>query len=284
MAGSSLLAAGADLTGNRRLRRACRLVAAANLAASSYFLVHDLGRPDRFLNMLRVVKPTSPMSIGSWILTAYGPAVGLAAASEATGVLPGAARAAGLTAAALAPAVASYTAVLVADTAVPAWHDAHRQLPFLFVGSAGASAGGMAMAIVAPTDAGPARRLAVLGASLDLAAGACMERSMGLVAEPYREGTAGRFNRWAGVLTLAGAVGAATLGRRSRLGAVVSGAVLVVGSACTRFAVFHAGAQSAADPRFTVVPQRSRADARRGSEPEPPAKGPPASSLAPLPG
>ena len=275
MAGSSLLAGGADLTGNRRLRRACRLAAAANLAASTFFLVHDLGRPERFLNMLRVVKPTSPMSIGSWILAAYAPAAGLAAASEVTGLLPGAGRTAGLAAAALAPAVASYTAVLLADTAVPSWHDAGRQLPFVFVGSAGAAAGGMAMLVAPPSDTGPARRLAVLGASLDLAAGARMERSLGLAAEPYHEGRAGRFNRWARLLTVAGAVGAATLGWRSRLGSMVSGAALVAGSACTRFAVFHAGAQSAADPRLTLIPQRARADARRTQELQPPTNGSP---------
>jgi DMSO reductase anchor subunit len=263
MAGSSLLAAGADLTGNRRLRRAGRLAAAANLAASTYFLVHDLGRPERFYNMLRVVKPTSPMSVGSWLLAAYGPPVGAAAASEVTGLLPGAGRVAGLAAAAVAPAVASYTAVLTADTAVPAWHDAYPQLPFLFVGSASAASSGLAMALVPPADAGPARRLAVLGAGLDLAAGARVERAPGLSAEPYHQGTAGRLNRLARVLTAAGGLGAALVARRSRLGAVASGAALVAGSACTRFAVFHAGLQSADDPRYTVLPQRERVDAGR---------------------
>ena len=43
----------------------------------------------------------------------------------------------------LGPAVASYTGVLIADTAVPAWHDAHRELPFLFVGSAASAAAGL---------------------------------------------------------------------------------------------------------------------------------------------
>ncbi|MDP8988415.1 MAG: polysulfide reductase NrfD, partial [Actinomycetota bacterium] len=150
MAGSSLLAAGADLTANRRLRRASRLAAAANLAASTGFLVHDLGRPERFYNMLRMVRPTSPMSVGSWLLAAYGPPAALAAASEVTGVWPRTGRTAGLAAAALAPAVASYTAVLASDTAVPSWHDAYPHLPFVFVGSAGAASGGLAMALVAP--------------------------------------------------------------------------------------------------------------------------------------
>ncbi len=267
MAGSSLLAAGADLSGNRLLRRAGRLAAATNLGASTFFLVHDLGRPERFLNMLRVVKPTSPMSVGSWLLAFYGPPVGLAAASEITGFLPGVGRAAGLAAAAMAPAVASYTAVLAADTAVPAWHDAYRHLPFVFVASAGAAAGGLAMAVVPLADARPARRLAVFGAVLDLAAGEHMRRTLGLTAEPYHQGRAGRFDRWARVLTASGALGAASLGRRSRLVSIASGIALVAGSACTRFAVLHAGVQSAADPRFTVVPQRERLAPRRRDEP-----------------
>ncbi|HWC11801.1 MAG TPA: NrfD/PsrC family molybdoenzyme membrane anchor subunit [Acidimicrobiales bacterium] len=258
MAGSSLLAAGADLTGNRALRRAARLAAAAHLGASTYFLIHDLGRRGRFLNMLRVFKPTSPMSLGTWLLAAYGPAAGLAAASEVSGRVPAVGRAAGLTAGALAPAVASYTAVLIADTAVPAWHDAYRQLPFVFSGSAAAAAGGLAITLVRPDAAGPARRLAAIGAAVDLAATAWMERSGALSGEPYRSGRPGRLGRWARWLTAGGAAAGAVLGRRSRMAALASGAVLVAGSACTRFAVYEAGVHSARDPKYTIVPQRAR--------------------------
>jgi hypothetical protein len=81
-AGSAVLAAGADLTGRLALRRASRVSALASLAASTYFLIADLGRPERFHHMLRVAKPTSPMSVGTWILAAYGPGVGVAAAAE----------------------------------------------------------------------------------------------------------------------------------------------------------------------------------------------------------
>ena len=263
MAGASLLAAGADLTGNRTLRRAARLAAAANLGASTYFLVHDLGRRDRFLNMLRVFKPTSPMSVGTWLLAAYGPAAGAAAASELTGRLPGVGRAAGLTAAALAPAVASYTAVLLADTAVPSWHDAYPSLPFVFTGSAAAAAGGLAMALVPPRAAEPARRLAVVGAGIELAAAGWIERNVGLWAEPYRAGRAGQLGRFARTLTAGGAVAGAVLGRRSRVAALASGAALVAGSVYSRFAVHEAGLESARDPKYTVVPQRERVDAGR---------------------
>jgi formate-dependent nitrite reductase membrane component NrfD len=173
-AGGALLGAGADLTGRPVLRRRSRVAAFGALGLGTVFLIKDLGRPERFLNMLRVFKPTSPMSVGTWILTAYGPAIGTAAASELQPAwlrrsLPGRlldalARPAGLSAAALAPAVASYTAVLLSQTAVPVWHEAHEELPFIFTGSAAASAGGLGMIVAPVAEAGPARRLALYGA------------------------------------------------------------------------------------------------------------------------
>ncbi|MCU1674848.1 MAG: nrfD, partial [Frankiales bacterium] len=173
------------------------------------------------------------------------------------------ARPAGLAAAAFAPAVASYTAVLLTDTATPSWHSAHRELPFVFVGSACAAAGGLGM-LAAPLDeSGPAQRLAVGGAVLELAMEHKMERSMGMTAEPLHQGTAGRLMRASKGLTAFGALTAALLGRRSRVAAAVSGAALMAGSACTRFGVFEAGQESARDPKYTVVPQRERLNARK---------------------
>ena len=60
-------------------------------------------------------------------------------------------------------------------------------------------------------------------------------------------------------LTIGGALGAVILGRHPRA-ARVSGAALLAGAACTRFAIFEAGQESARDPRYTVVPQRQRLD------------------------
>ncbi|MGH3364993.1 MAG: hypothetical protein ACRDOW_09700, partial [Nocardioidaceae bacterium] len=82
---------------------------------------------------------------------------------------------------------------------------------------------------------------------------------MGITAEPLHKGRAGRLMKAAKVLTAAGAAGA-LLGGRSRAAAVVSGAALMAGSACTRFGVFEAGQESARDPKYTVVPQRERVD------------------------
>jgi len=277
--GSSLLGAGADLTGRLRLRRTARITALAGITASFAALVHDLGRPERFLHMLRVAKPTSPMSVGTWILTVYGPMAGLAGAAELRPLLPAmlrdgtvgrllgvAARPAGLAAAATAPAVAAYTAVLLSDTATPTWHDAGHHLPFVFVGSASAAAGGMGMLAAPLRESGPARRLAVGGAVLELAVVRQMEAAMGLTAEPLHTGRAGRLMRASKALTAVGAV-AAAVGRRSRTLTALSGAALLAGSACTRFGVFEAGQVSARDPKYTVVPQRERVEARRTAVP-----------------
>ncbi len=270
--GSSLLAAGADLTRRRSLRRASRLTALGAVTFSFAALVHDLGRPARFHHMLRVAKVTSPMSVGTWILSVYGPMAGLAAATELGKVLPRRlrrlvgppasplGRSAGVAAAALAPALASYTAVLLADTATPTWHEAHRQLPFVFVGSAAAAAGGMGMVTAPLAESAPARAMAIGGAAVDLVISRRMEKAMGVTAEPMHAGRAGSYLKAARALTAFGAVLAAVAGRRRRLGAAAAGASLVAGSVCTRFGIFHAGQQSADDPRYVVVPQRARVD------------------------
>ncbi len=90
--GSSLLAAGSDLTGRLGLRRTARVTALAAIGISFGALVHDLGRPARFHHLLRVAKVTSPMSVGTWILSVYGPLVRLAAVSEMAEHLPPALR------------------------------------------------------------------------------------------------------------------------------------------------------------------------------------------------
>jgi formate-dependent nitrite reductase membrane component NrfD len=257
-AGSSLLALAARATGNDALARRCSLIAAGAVGLSPPLLIADLGRPQRFANMLRVFKVTSPMSVGSWVLSATGGATTLAAACELMGVLPRVRRSAEVAAALLAPALGTYTAVLVADTSVPVWHEARRELPFVFAAGAAASAGAAAMLATAPRDAGPARRLAVAGAGLALATTSAMERRLGSLADPYRQGSAGRLaTATKAGHALGGALVAAGGTRRGR--AARAGAMLVLaGSLCERLAVLQAGRQSAEDPRFTVESQRAR--------------------------
>ncbi len=269
-AGSSLLAAGAELTGRPSLRRTGRVGAVVAVTGSLIALVHDLGRPARFVNMLRVAKRTSPMSVGTWILALYGPFAGLAAATEFRHLVPRrfgriaavldlVDRPIGVIAALTAPPVASYTAVLLAGTATPTWHESRRQLPFVFVGSAAAAAGGLGMIGARVAEAGPARRLAVAGVGLELAAAHRMETRIGIAAEPLRTGKGGHLMKAARLLTTLGGVGALLSGR-SRTLSVLSGAALMAGSACTRFGIFEAGQESARDPKYTVLPQRERVE------------------------
>jgi formate-dependent nitrite reductase membrane component NrfD len=263
---SSVLAAGAELTGRPVLARAGKVTALVGIGGSTAALIHDLGRPDRFHHMLRVFKPTSPMSVGSWILATYGPLAGIAAATAVTGWFPRIGKLATAGAALAGPAVATYTGVLIADTAVPAWHGAHELLPFTFAGSAAAAAGGLGMIAAPVAEAGPARRVALLGSALETATSLVSERRMGMVGEAYRSGKAGKLMTAARILTIGGALGGALLARRSRSAAVLSGLALLAGSAATRFGIFEAGVASAEDPKYTVVPQRERMAARSASE------------------
>lgn len=106
------------------------------------------------------------------------------------------------------------------------------------------------------------------GAAVELLATQLMERRLGELAEPYEEGRAGRYAKAAKGLS---AVGTAVMGfaGRRRAGAVGGASLLLAGSVCERLAVFHAGYQSAADPRYTVEPQRRRLAQARAASPEP---------------
>lgn len=269
--GSGLLAFGAQLTGRKLLCRNARLGAVGAVAIGAAALVRDLGRPDRFYNMLRTIKLTSPMSLGSWILTAYSSGMGVAAASEVdrlTGgrlplgplhrVLATVEPVAGIAGAVFGAPLAVYTAVLLSDTATPTWNAAHRDLPFVFVSSASLAAGGLAMVTTPTRETGPARAFAVLGVAGELAATRYMESRMDPVTvEPLHRGRPGTLMRVSEGLAVAGGLGALLLGR-NRVAAAVSGTALLAASVCTRFGIFQAGLESAKDPRYTVVPQRNR--------------------------
>ncbi len=260
MAGASAgLACLSGLQGNRHLERRAWAIAVGAGAVSPVLLISDLGRPSRFLNMLRVAKLTSPMSLGTWFLQAFGIATGLAGLHVWTGALPRAAGPAKAAAAVLGLPVATYTAVLIANTSIPVWHEARRSLPFVFAAGAAASAGAAAVATTPARHAAPARRLAVGGAIAELGAVLAMEKTLGDAGEPYRAQTAGRFATLAKALTVAGGGLIALRGARSRRAALAGSALLAAGAMAERWSVYRAGFQSAADPRYTVEAQRRRA-------------------------
>ena len=255
---SSVLSLSARVAGNDALARRALLVAMGGATVSPVLLIMDLGRPERFYNMLRVVKPTSPMSLGTWVLSAFGTSTGAAVASEVLGVLPRIGRALGTVSAFLGPALSTYTAVLITDTSVPVWHEARRELPVVFAASSAASAGAAAALVTPARDAAPARRLAVGGAVLELASMELMKRRLGsFLAEPYEKDKAGRFDKLSKVCTGAGAALVVLFGRR-RVSAAAGGALILAGSALARWSIFRAGFQSVRDPKYTVMPQRER--------------------------
>jgi formate-dependent nitrite reductase membrane component NrfD len=257
---SSVLAFAAKLFGNEKLSRTATYVGAAADTVSPLLLVSDLGRPERFHHMFRVFKVTSPMNVGAWVLAVNGGASNTAAFLRLMGWWRPVRVAAEVLSALFGPALATYTGVLVADTAVPVWHEGRHELPWLFGASATASAGAAACMFLDPADARPARRLAVAGVAAEGAAMHAMELRLGEIGEVYHQGASGKLCWAAKSLSTAGAALLARRGRHSRRAAAVGGALVCAGELCLRFAVFKAGFQSARDPKYTVGPQRARAD------------------------
>ena len=247
----------AGLRGNDVLARRAWTVSLGAIGISPVFLISDLGKPARFLNMLRMFKVTSPMSVGSWILSGSGAATTLAAANAWTGLFPRTARLARPAAALFGLPLSTYTAALVANTAVPVWHEARRTLPFVFGSGAGLSAGAMVAVVTPPADAAPARRLAVGAALAEGVANELMHHRLGEHGEPYKSGTASLFSHISRACTVSGAALMLRRGASSRAAAVVAGGLLCAGALAARWSIYKAGFQSTADPKYVVGPQRS---------------------------
>ncbi|MFP5020142.1 NrfD/PsrC family molybdoenzyme membrane anchor subunit [Pseudonocardia phyllosphaerae] len=276
--GSGLLGAGAQMSKRPKLRRNTRVIAMSAVGLGGVALVMDLGRPDRFYNMLRTFKVTSPMSVGSWILSGYAGALTVAFGADFDRMLGErlplgplrkllrlAENPAGLGAAVFAAPLASYTGVLLSDTAVPTWNAMREGLPYVFVSSASLAASGLAMVTTPVEECGPARKLAVAGVIGDIAFMKWTESRMDeTVKEPLHHGESGKLVTWAERLAIAGGVGT-LLGGRKRPIAILSGLCLAAASAFTRFGVFEAGLHSARDPKYTIEPQRRRLAARRAA-------------------
>ncbi|MCE7002551.1 polysulfide reductase NrfD [Kibdelosporangium philippinense] len=233
MAGASAsLALGAQIACHPELVRPARIAAAVGSLASVGALINDLGRPERFLNMLRVFKVTSPLSVGSWILAPFSGLTALTAATDLSGRFGRIGTLSGAAAGVLGPAMCTYTSVLLADTAVPAWHQAYPELPFVFAGSAMTSAAGASLLAASSK---PAVRLGLIGSAMELGSSAAMERRV----ETYRSS---RLLTAAKALTVAGA--GLSLLRRSRVATVLAGASYLAAGVCTRVGVYYSGMDS----------------------------------------
>lgn len=266
VAGAAMgLALAGQLFGGRKLREfeeRCRWIGAIGGGVGTALLIHDLGRKQRFLFMLRVFRPTSPMSIGSWVLAAATPlSAGSALLTFSHRPLYSRlGRASGIGAGILGLPLATYTAVLISNTAVPIWQAGRRILPLLFGAS---SMAGLASLLDLMELRNHERRVSVyfgtVGRVAELAAGAVMEHEAARVPQvgkPLYEGIAGALWTAAKVATASSLV-ISLLPRQTRGKRIAAGVLGTIGAVCLRFAVFHAGRASALDPRATFRQQRA---------------------------
>ncbi|HET9394090.1 MAG TPA: NrfD/PsrC family molybdoenzyme membrane anchor subunit [Candidatus Rubrimentiphilum sp.] len=243
------------IAGNERLARTMILGAAAGTALSTYCLIADLRRPERFLNMVKHFNPTSPMSVGVYIFSAFTGSVFFAAGSELTGVAKPAGRFFATIAGLIGPMMSVYTSVLVGNTVMPAWHLPRTTLPALFAATSASSAGAWGMLFGPARKSGSARRLAMLGGTATVAALQAVYQELGPVqVEPYKKGEAGALARTARILNIGGMVCASFAKKSDTLGRV-AGALLLAGGLAERFAVYRAGCASAKDPKYTIAAQ-----------------------------
>lgn len=261
--GAAVLGAAATLIGRDEfpdLIPRSRWAGTAGSVISGALLIHDLGRPERFVYMLRVFRPSSPMNMGTWILTGFSLLCGFAAITSGG---PGPVRAIGDAAAIGAGlfglVLSGYTGVLVSNTVIPVWQRPHRTLPLLFLASAAASASSLLEFL--PWNSSEERAITIYGALGKLAdLGCCQlaEQQIQGVPEavaPLREGLSGFLWNAGKVLSAASLVLSIAPGS-SRTKLRWTAALGTVGALCLRFGVHYAGQRSAGNPKATFHQQR----------------------------
>jgi polysulfide reductase-like protein len=262
-AGSSFVALACDLAGDEKSAAVARKVALGALAPSPALLIGDLGRPERFYNMLRIFKPRSPMSMGVWALTAFG---NLAAAAVGADLLGRrrTARALGAVNAVVGGYLGSYTGVLLASTAVPVWARSRLFLGPIFVSTATATGAAACRLVLSATGVEPQHPTRVALANVETGAMAAElllstvnERRLGPLASGLEVGTPGRLfkaAKWAVRLGLA----AQLARRRQPAFQHTASALYLTAGLLFRLAWVKAGPLSARDDRMVAKMARSR--------------------------
>ena len=247
------------------LARNARLVAAAGGALSSGLLISDLGRPSRFLNMLRVFKAQSPMSVGAWTLAAFGTASGAAAFAQLAQdrFNLGPVRVLGNIAEAFSVAFglpfSNYTGVLIGATAIPVWNENIKTLPLHF-GMSGLNSSVSILELLGSRSE-PLNLLGILASAFETWEGVNIETTHKPSMAPLKHGFSGSLIRTGGALSgpvplalrlLSGLTGP---GKLRRVAAYSS----LLGSLITRYAWMQAGHASAKDYRLPLEISEQRA-------------------------
>jgi hypothetical protein len=258
---------------DRALARDARWLAFGGALASSALLVSDLGRPSRFLNMLRVFKLQSPMSVGAWTLAAF------ASASAATAFAKEAEQRFGnslpitvvanfcqLFSVLFGMPFHNYTGVLIGATAIPVWNRNIQTLPIHF-GMSGLQSGVSILELLGHSESRALHLLGIGSALWESWEGLHLERRSEAVLKPLKQGGSGRMTRVGGLMSgplplvlrlLAGFSGNS---RSLRRWAAACG---IAGSLLTRYGWVRAGHSSAQDWRLPLeIPSESAAEVER---------------------
>jgi hypothetical protein len=250
-------AAGADPS----LVRDARWLAAVGGAASPALLVSDLGRPERFLNMLRVFKVQSPMSVGAWTLVAFSNAAGATAFAHALSRTSGGCLpirvvkdAAEMVSAATGLILSTYTGVLIGVSAIPVWSRSVALLPIHF-GASGLGSAVSILELMGHRD----RALNALGigtAAVETAVGIALETNPDPALDPIKRGWSGEVTRLGGILSGPLPLALRVIGSRSMTARRIAALSTVAGSLLTRIGWLAAGRESATRPLGEGVESR----------------------------
>jgi formate-dependent nitrite reductase membrane component NrfD len=256
--------------GDPRLERVALWMALVGTFLCPALLISDLGRPLRFLNMLRVFKWRSAMSMGSWILSGFGGAAFLALAANElvlygiqSPLLPPLRWVAELGGAVTGLLLASYTGVLLGVTAIPVWHEHRRLLPahFLTSGLGGASAILEFFGFLVPAT----QVLGFAASIVETIIGIKLEFLHSRVDAPLHHGKSGWTMRIAGALEGPIALFVRILWHGSAHGRYAAAASFIVGALCSRYAWIWAGRASAHDPHAVFESQHAAMNARQSA-------------------
>ncbi len=257
---------------DKALIRAGRYTTLICMLLSPFLLISDLGRPERFYNMLRIAKWRSPMSMGTWGLSAFASLTGLVAASQAAedgllgrknilarlfSGLPD--RLIGTLAMPFGLFVGAYTGVLIALTSTPIWARNAVLMGPLFVTSAMSTGLSAISLLLYLFGAGEEKTLEGLRraekSSLLLEGGllAASLYQMGPWGKPLRTGKVGAW--FFGGTVIGGLLAPFALlqGRESRGRSLLASVLVLIGGYLLRRTVIDAGTLSARDPQATFT-------------------------------
>jgi DMSO reductase anchor subunit len=262
--GAAFAALGCEAAGDERSARMARFVAMGAAGCGGPLLILDLGRPERFLHMFRIFKTRSPMSMGAWCLLGFSSCGGGAVLADLLGRRRSR-RALTAATAGLGTYLGSYTGVLLASTAVPAWNRSRAFLPPIFICTAAASGAAATRVAISATGAprdDPTRQgLAVLEAiamGAELGLSFVNERRLGVARRSLEEGRPGRLLPAARALTVAGLAMRALASRAPRSLDQSPSIVFLAAALAYRLGWVAAGRTSALDHEAVAALARAK--------------------------